>query len=681
VRHTLLLLLVLGSAGLAAAQAVQFDVSPVFDSDVIVNGIGTLDPTQVPVDWPTASPGSAFAWCFATQTAVTTLAPGTGNGLPDLGFFPAGPFHPDVELPLCNGNDSLNARRLLAIGATCTAPVPQDSYNEVHVFVTSGTDTANIVVTLHYTDLTVDVSGILAVPEWNDDPVDTADLYHLIDGLDRVRPSPLSGYHDSNDPAIFGLRVLANPTKILDSVQVERVPGGGVDAVPCFFGATGISATGASAGLNRVDLEATALVITPAGSIGPGATLDVDVTVSSNSPSPETVSVDLFAGPGEPVPDLPAGGLASTSVTVPPLGTTVASFVGLAGPATPEVWRLHVVVNPDLAVTECELGNNVVSGTICFAYQGCSPICGDCNGTGGLPATILDALTAAQLAAGIAAPTTQQQCTCDVNTSGGIEVLDALTIAQASAGLPVTLTCGTAGPIDIALALLQPTGTDPVSLELDLCGPPLVDLDVEYTTDAGVTFAPATAAPTSPLGNPAAGLAPGTLVFEWDSGTDVPIGSRPVTAALRVNLADPASPAVASRTSATFDLQAGTCAGTTEGILSGAALPIAISDTTAGADDTVLMSCAAGGGGDHVYQFVPASTAPHTFSLCGSSYDTSLEIRELDCQTGASLGCNDDSCGLQSELSFTLVAGTPYHILIDGFAGSTGPYTLTITSP
>jgi hypothetical protein len=94
----------------------------------------------------------------------------------------------------------------------------------------------------------------------------------------------------------------------------------------------------------------------------------------------------------------------------------------------------------------------------------------------------------------------------------------------------------------------------------------------------------------------------------------------------------------------------------------------------------VALGCISGGA-DHVYQFVPAATAQHTFSLCGSSYDTGLEIRELDCQTGASLGCNDDSCGLQSELSMPLVAGTPYFVLVDGFSGASGAYTLTITSP
>jgi hypothetical protein len=92
------------------------------------------------------------------------------------------------------------------------------------------------------------------------------------------------------------------------------------------------------------------------------------------------------------------------------------------------------------------------------------------------------------------------------------------------------------------------------------------------------------------------------------------------------------------------------------------------------------MSCV-GGGGDHVYLFVPAASAQHTFSLCGSSYDTALEVRQMDCATGLSLGCNDDSCGLQSQLSAMLTAGTPYYVIVDGFGGSTGAYTLGITSP
>ena len=70
----------------------------------------------------------------------------------------------------------------------------------------------------------------------------------------------------------------------------------------------------------------------------------------------------------------------------------------------------------------------------------CHGICGDCNLSGVGP-DILDALTAAQIAAGLLTPSIGQLTCCDFNSSTSVDVLDALGIAQEAAGLPVTPNC------------------------------------------------------------------------------------------------------------------------------------------------------------------------------------------------------------------------------------------------
>jgi hypothetical protein len=103
-------------------------------------------------------------------------------------------------------------------------------------------------------------------------------------------------------------------------------------------------------------------------------------------------------------------------------------------------------------------------------------------------------------------------------------------------------------------------------------------------------------------------------------------------------------------------------------------LPYTDSGTTAGYVDDYQSSCYnAGGAPDVVYRFVAGQTDIALISLCGSSYDTGLSILNsaLD-----EIACNDDFCGLQSELSVALTAGQTYYIIVDGYSSSYGSYTL-----
>jgi hypothetical protein len=91
--------------------------------------------------------------------------------------------------------------------------------------------------------------------------------------------------------------------------------------------------------------------------------------------------------------------------------------------------------------------------------------------------------------------------------------------------------------------------------------------------------------------------------------------------------------------------------------------------------------------------FSPTNTAPAvwyrivgtgntvTASLCGSGYDCMINVYcgasgcgALNCITG-----NDDFCGLQSQVSFCTEAGAPFYIVIGGFGGGSGAFTLNVS--
>jgi hypothetical protein len=88
-------------------------------------------------------------------------------------------------------------------------------------------------------------------------------------------------------------------------------------------------------------------------------------------------------------------------------------------------------------------------------------------------------------------------------------------------------------------------------------------------------------------------------------------------------------------------------------------------------------------GADVWYNWTANSTGSTIASLCGSgtNYDSVLQIFDTAACTGASLGCNDDFCGLVSQVTFNAVNGNVYKVRVGGFASSTGSYSLTFSAP
>ena len=67
-----------------------------------------------------------------------------------------------------------------------------------------------------------------------------------------------------------------------------------------------------------------------------------------------------------------------------------------------------------------------------------------------------------------------------------------------------------------------------------------------------------------------------------------------------------------------------------------------------------------------------------TISLCGSGYDTNLRVY-TDCPGVTQLATNDDSCGLQSQLTFTNDGVGTYYIMVEGYAANIGDFVISAT--
>ncbi|WP_339888869.1 choice-of-anchor L domain-containing protein, partial [uncultured Flavobacterium sp.] len=74
-----------------------------------------------------------------------------------------------------------------------------------------------------------------------------------------------------------------------------------------------------------------------------------------------------------------------------------------------------------------------------------------------------------------------------------------------------------------------------------------------------------------------------------------------------------------------------------------------------------------------------------TFSLCGSAFNTKIQVLTGSCGTFTCVAGNDNSCGLQSEIQVVTIPGTLYYIYVFGVNNTTvGTFTLNtscITPP
>jgi hypothetical protein len=112
--------------------------------------------------------------------------------------------------------------------------------------------------------------------------------------------------------------------------------------------------------------------------------------------------------------------------------------------------------------------------------------------------------------------------------------------------------------------------------------------------------------------------------------------------------------------------------------------------TTAGTG-ALAGACAAGSAAapEVVYQWTAATSGSAVFETCGAgtNFDTVVYLREGVCASGTQAGCNDDACAnatgamRASRLTRQVTAGESYFLVVDGYNGAAGTYTLRVTPP
>lgn len=105
--------------------------------------------------------------------------------------------------------------------------------------------------------------------------------------------------------------------------------------------------------------------------------------------------------------------------------------------------------------------------------------------------------------------------------------------------------------------------------------------------------------------------------------------------------------------------------------------------STVGATTSVPAWACASGGNDIWFSCIALANGTLSVDLCTlATWDTALQVYSGSCGALVSLGCNDDFCGTQSQLSgIAITAGSTYYIRVGGYAGATGSFSLNVTGP
>ncbi len=239
---------VFGATAMLARQVHDYDLSAVFNADLVANstacGIPGFDHVHDNLEAGYHMPTAMTAGCW-------TGIGGNSPGLPDDGVFPRNSQHPRFELAYSNADNGLNARRsppgqgddIFLIDVT-DAVVQQ-----VHLFGAGGGGFAVLGVKFFYaTGSPYTVPGGVIIDGWLADGGELEPTsYYLVDGMDWYQTSGGTGIDISNidDAALFGKPVATDPSRVLTQIEITAYDPTGFpipQSTLGLFGAAGVSA-------------------------------------------------------------------------------------------------------------------------------------------------------------------------------------------------------------------------------------------------------------------------------------------------------------------------------------------------------------------------------------------------------------------------------------------------------
>ncbi|WP_339839226.1 GEVED domain-containing protein [uncultured Flavobacterium sp.] len=199
-----------------------------YNADVIANGLGALNTT-------TNNDVDGVNYCYLAQgTQVSGTATPTTYGLPTSGLLDVANSDLFFQMASYSSNNSLRINQNGVAGQSTVTFTELNSYEKIHLAVTSGSGASNVTFTINFSDATTQVVSIPVVPDW----FNSTALPVIISGIGRGNLTNNVLENPTGNPRIYQLDLNidpANQTKIVTGITIQKVSGG----VFNLFAATG----------------------------------------------------------------------------------------------------------------------------------------------------------------------------------------------------------------------------------------------------------------------------------------------------------------------------------------------------------------------------------------------------------------------------------------------------------